>query len=68
MQMPFMAAALLRQNNLGHLVNYEKFLLFFGQIYNKYKRSVPYHNDLHGSDVAQHCHYILKSQHLATYA
>lgn len=43
-------------------MDYHKFLQFFVQIYNKYKRSVEYHNDLHGSDVAQHCHLILKCQ------
>ena len=38
------------------------------QIYNKYNRSVEYHNDIHGSDVAQHCHYILRSQNLGKLA
>ena len=45
-----------------------KYLQFIIQIYNKYERSVEYHNDLHGSDVAQHCHYVLKTQGLIRYA
>lgn len=52
MQMPFMAMALLKQNNLETIVDQDKFLQFIVQIYNKYERSVEYHNDLHGSDVA----------------
>ena len=64
MQMPFMATSLLKQNNLLQTVDHHKFLQFFVQIYNKYKRSVEYHNDLHGSDVAQHVHLILKTQRL----
>lgn len=59
--MPFMATAILRQNNLQHAVNFEKYLAFFTYTYNKYKRSVQYHNDLHGSDVAQHTHFVLKT-------
>ena len=59
MQMPFMALALLKQNNLEAIVDQDKFLQFIIQIYNKYERSVEYHNDLHGSDVAQHCHYVM---------
>lgn len=38
------------------------------KIYNGYVRSVSYHNDLHGSDVAQHCHYILHSQGMGDFA
>lgn len=68
MQMPFIATALLEHNDLIKVVNYDKFLTFIVQIYNKYQRSVEYHNDLHGSDVAQHCHYILKTQNLAKFA
>lgn len=61
MQMPLLATSLLKQNNLLQFVDYHKFLQFFAQIYNKYDRNVAYHNDLHGSDVAQHCNVILKS-------
>jgi len=43
-------------------VDFHKFLQYFTQIYNKYKRSVEYHNDMHGSDVAQHVHLILSNQ------
>ena len=57
--MPFVATSLLKQNNLLQIVDYHKFLAFIVQIYNKYKRSVEYHNDLHGSDVCQHCNLIL---------
>lgn len=60
MQMPFIATSILRQNNLLQCVDFHKFLQFFAQIYNKYKRNVQYHNDLHGSDVAQHVHLILR--------
>jgi hypothetical protein len=63
-----MANSLLRHNNLEHCVTLDKFLTFFTQIYNLYKRSVQYHNDLHGSDVAQHVHFIMNSQQLSTYA
>ena len=52
MQMPFIATALLQQNDLMKVVDYNKYLNFIVQIYNKYSRSVEYHNDLHGSDVA----------------
>jgi 3',5'-cyclic-nucleotide phosphodiesterase len=37
------------------------------QIHNGYRREVHYHNDLHGSDVAQHCNFILKTQNLGKY-
>jgi len=37
-----------------------KFLNFTIEISKKYNRNVAYHNDLHGSDVAQHCNFILK--------
>jgi len=47
-----MATSLLKKNNLLQIVDYHKFIQFIVQIYNKYKRSVEYHNDLHGSDVA----------------
>ena len=48
-------------------MDYPKFLKLFGQIHNKYKRNVAYHNDLHGSDVAQHCNLILKTQEMGKY-
>lgn len=66
--MPFMATSLLKHNNLLQTVDLHKFLQFIAQIYNKYKRSVEYHNDLHGSDVAQHVGLILKTQDLMKYA
>ena len=65
---PFVAISLLKHNNLEGLVDYDKYLKFMSQIYNQYKRSVIYHNDIHGSDVAQHVNYILTSQNLAKYA
>lgn len=68
LQMPFMAMALLKENNLYPIVNSNKFVQFIIQIFNKYKRSVEYHNDLHGSDVAQHCHFIMKTQGLSKFA
>lgn len=52
MQMPFIATALLQHNDLMKEVDFTKYLSFIVQIYNKYSRSVEYHNDLHGSDVA----------------
>lgn len=61
MQMPTMAMALIDINGLNTKVDEGKFLKFMVQIYNQYSRSVEYHNDLHGSDVAQHCHYILRT-------
>lgn len=64
MQMPFMATSILKHNNLLQIVDYHKFIQFFTQIYNKYKRNVQYHNDLHGSDVAQHVHLILRNQNM----
>lgn len=60
--MPFIATSLLKKNNLLQIVDFHKILQFFTQIYNKYKRSVEYHNDLHGSDVAQHVNIILNNQ------
>lgn len=66
--MPFMAMTLLQENNLQPIVNSKKFLQFIVQIFNKYKRSVEYHNDLHGCDVAQHCHFVIKTQGLGKYA
>ena len=68
MQMPFIATGLIEHNDLMSIIDYEKFLTFMVQIYNKYQRSVEYHNDLHGSDVAQHCHFILKTQNLSKFA
>lgn len=38
------------------------------QISSQYHRDVSYHNDLHGSDVAQHCSMILEQQKLTQYA
>lgn len=68
MQMPLLATSLMKQNNLLQYVDHHKFLKFFSQIYNKYDQNVHYHNDLHGSDVAQHCNVILKTQNMAEYA
>jgi len=59
--LPFVAASLLKANKLEGLVDYDKYLKFMSEIYNQYKRSVIYHNDIHGSDVAQHVNFILKS-------
>ena len=47
-----MATAIIEMNGLDKTINQNKFLQFIVQIYNKYDRSVEYHNDLHGSDVA----------------
>ena len=66
--MPVIATALINLNGLNKMVDQDKFLQFTIQIYNRYHRAVEYHNDLHGSDVAQHCHYIMRSQSLARYA
>lgn len=68
MQMPAMATAILEMHGLNQKIDQSKFLQFIVQVYNKYSRSVEYHNDLHGSDVAQHCHYILYSQNMAKLA
>jgi len=57
--MPFIAISLLKKNALEQSVDQDKFLKFITQIYNSYKRSVEYHNDLHASDVAQHVNFIL---------
>lgn len=67
MQMPIIASSLLKKNDLLGTVDQQKFLNFISQIYNKYKRSVEYHNDLHGSDVAQHVNLILNTQGLIKY-
>lgn len=66
--MPAMATALVEMNGLKPKIDLNKFLQFTVQVYNRYNRSVEYHNDLHGSDVAQHCHYILHSQNLGKLA
>jgi hypothetical protein len=68
MQMPILATSLMKQNDLLKYVDQPKFIKFFSQIYNKYDQNVHYHNDLHGSDVAQHCNVILKTQNMAQYA
>ena len=34
-------------------INYQKLVLFLNQIQKGYRKSVSYHNDLHGADVAQ---------------
>jgi hypothetical protein len=39
-------------HNLCTLVDESKLTKFLMQIYNGYSRKVPYHNDLHGADVA----------------
>ena len=54
MQMPFIASSIIKLNNLQERVDYEKFLKFVYKIYHSYNQSVSYHNDMHGSDVAQH--------------
>lgn len=59
-----MATSLLKKNNILQIVDFHKFLLFFTQVYNRYKRSVEYHNDMHGSDVAQHVNLILNAQRM----
>ena len=66
--MPFIASSLIRHNNLHSNIDSSKFAKFMTQIYNQYRRSVQYHNDLHGSDVAQHIHFILNGQNMAKYA
>lgn len=68
MQMPFVATALMELNGLTQKYNKEKFLEFIVQIYNGYNRSVDYHNDLHGSDVAQHVHFMIGAQNLSKLA
>ena len=64
MVMPIIATHLLKKNNLQSCVDFSKFLKFISEIYNSYLRSVAYHNDLHGADVAQHVNLILSSQGL----
>ena len=66
--MPILSTLILKQNNLMDVINYEKFLLFITNIFNRYRRDVSYHNDLHGSDVAQHCSFLLNSQRMNQYA
>lgn len=67
-QMPIFAGVLLKKHNLQSKVNMEKYLNFFKQIYSQYKRTVHYHNDLHGCDVAQHVHLLLNQHKLAEHA
>jgi len=62
MQMPLIAFGLLYANHLQDTVDQKKYLNFVKSIYNRYQRGVQYHNDLHGSDVAQHVSYMLKQQ------
>jgi hypothetical protein len=57
--MPHLAAIIFKKNNLMQYVNSEKFMEFFRKIQSMYSPLVPFDNDLHASDVAQHCHYIL---------
>ena len=56
-----MATILFKENDLLELVHYDKFMKFICKIRDKYDQDVPYHNDLHASDVAQHCNVILKT-------
>lgn len=60
--MPMIAMGLLEVNNLHTKVDNQKFLNFTKQIYNRYNRDVAYHNDLHGSDTAQHVSFMMNQQ------
>lgn len=52
-QMPIVSYGLLKVNKLEDRVKKKEFFNFITSIYNRYSRNVQYHNDLHGSDVAQ---------------
>jgi hypothetical protein len=49
---------------LNDIVNEEKLLCFFDNIYVKYRRDVQYHNDLHGVDVCQMVYRMLTAGNL----
>ena len=64
MQMPMIAFGLLYTNHIQDIVDQRKYLNFVKAIYNRYQRNVQYHNDLHGSDVAQHVSFMLNQQNI----
>ena len=64
MLLPSMAFLLMKQNDFLSKIDKYKFLNFTKEISSMYKKNVAYHNDIHGSDVAQHCNFIIKHQGL----
>jgi len=49
-------------------INQDKLVNFLNKIQEGYRREVGYHNDLHGADVAQMMHVMIKQADLATIA
>ena len=49
-------------------INRDKLVNFLNKIQEGYRREVGYHNDLHGADVAQMMHIMIKQADLATVA
>ena len=58
--LPFVGLHLARENNWEFSINMDKYALFLIEIQKGYYESVEYHNDLHGADVAQMAHLILR--------
>ena len=50
--LPICAFHMMMEHHLDVYINEDKFEKFVNLIYSKYRRSVQYHNDLHGTDVA----------------
>ncbi len=48
-----------RRNYFDYLIPEDKLVNFIKEMVNGYSRSVPYHNDLHGSDVFQTLNLVL---------
>jgi hypothetical protein len=61
-QMPILSYSLLKVNGIEESVNKQKFFSFMKAVYNRYSRNVQYHNDLHGSEVAQHVSFMLNQR------
>ena len=60
--MPVIAWELMKINKVDRQIKHNEFIQFSKQVYNRYQRTVQYHNDLHGTDVAQHINFMLNSQ------
>lgn len=63
-----MSVHFILQHHLDVYVNDRKIALFLNEIYRGYRRDVQYHNDLHGTDVAQMANLFLTQGKLITLA
>jgi len=63
--LPSIGLGCLKINGLEQSVDVNKYVAWTQQLQSKYHQDVSYHNDLHGSDTAQHVSFLLQKQDFA---